>query len=331
MNNTSDDTCRLMQSIYLLNQQLTWNILVFLVAAPMAFMGNVFILYQLYKGRNTFKSHHYKLLAHMAFGSSLLCLYSFVFIGLKRLYMTVAYKGEVMSTFTCGMWLMPHELFLGVDSFNVMVVAMDRFIAVAFPIRYKNFNLQSYYKFFTLSISWIFSLTNIVFKQALYTTDFANSILVICILASTRPKEQSAFVSVLNLSVSISIVILYLCGISVAMYKILRGTKSSSKMKKELGFRLIITSGTDGIINCCTFFAGAIFVKVLVSKAPIASQIIFGPVSYGFYLLSLTARPMVMCCLNTEFRKVVRSKFSTTQIKTLTVGTRTSIVKETIA
>lgn len=313
MNNTTNPLLEIykQQSIYLLNRQLLWNVLVFMIAAPAAACSNLSIVFVLVRCRKIFKSHHYRLLTHMALVSFLLAINSVLSMGVKRLYLALSNTPEVITTLNCSIQFLLHELFLGAEAVNVMIVSLDRLFAVAVPIYYKKFNLFVSYKIATIFIPWSISVVNLILKYALYTKEFADSMVVICILNNTRPKNQNNYTSTVTICVCCMTMLSYFSGIAFVKYKISKDKNNSKTLRKDLGYRLILSCGTDGIINSCTYFVGVIFVAVLVMNAPLATQIITGPVSLGFYFICLTTRFVVMFTLNKEFRKCTTSLIST--------------------
>lgn len=319
--NTSNVTENLTsQSVMILNLQLPWNVVVYLGFTATTIASNGAIAVTLYKQRRKlFKHHHYNLLFQLAVVSCMLSLNCITFIGIPRTYFAISNTPNVMSNLMCALTMMfSQEYLTHVDGMNVVFVSGDRFLAVAFPFAYKNVN--KCYKLGTLLFPWLYGCMHLIAKFSTYTGNFAQTTPVICSITYTRTDSYQAFLSFCSILICVLTILFYSCAFLLVLFKIHYSDKNNSKiLKKELGFKLLVSSGTDGLIYSCSYVVCVAFTVFVLTNVPIMLQIQLVPLSSGFYYLSLIPRFLVLYFLNTDFKKAVTSNFITNVVSTMSV------------
>lgn len=303
MNNSTNFIILQKRSIYLLQLQLPWNIAVFLVLAPFAALSNGLTVFILLKGGKKFRSHHYLLLLHMVLISTISTFNSTFLIGVKRLYLTITKKSEIMSPFECSLYFISHEIFLLVDLLNVMFVAFDRLFAIAKPVKYKY--MTNSYKISTILIPWLLSLINITAK---YTGRriFPDSVMVICLLNNLRTKLERKVIASLVISVCSTTIMFFISSIVMIKRNTIRNKKKYRKLKPNSRYLLLITSTIDAIIYI-GYVVAVVFGVATMTEIAQRELIVRGPVSIAFYYVTLLSRFFVMYFFNRTFRCFIKS------------------------
>lgn len=297
------------QSIYLVNLQLFWNLIIYLGVAPLPLISNILVAVVLYRSRTKLKSHHYRLLLHMTVVTTTFDLNSIVMIGVKKISQALLKMHDIMPRWNCALLFSTHEFLMAVDCSNVVVVSFDRFFAVSFPMKYKNISLRKTYKIVTLTTPWMFASFILFLKYLQYTDSFSKELLGICLLGSTYPVGYTFVYTFAAAGICITSLLFYYSGIGVVLYRLNANKASSKKLKKELGLRLIVACATDATIYVFTFFTSIVFTLAYYLWAPTLVQIAMGPFSGLFLYLSQTPRVLIMYILNKDFRNCFKTVF----------------------
>lgn len=305
------------QSLLLLNVQLFWNIIVYFGVSPLTLLSNCLVTLVLYKGRHVLKSHHYKLLFHTAIITSLLSIDVISFLGVKKVYQTLSNIPDVLERWICCLFFVSYEFLLIVDSFNVIFVSFDRFMAAVRPMWYKNINSHKTYRCISICVPYVVAVLMLTFKFSFYSFEFSHATLVVCVIPSTYPPIYSNLFLAASALVSIFALTFYSSAVMLVLYKVYKNSENSKKLKKETGFRLLITSLTDAAIYICSYVISIIFTITVIPSKDLLTQVAIGPIALGFYMLSVSPRFIVMYVLNRDFRHCFQSLFMKNKVFTI--------------
>lgn len=293
------------QSLKDLDAQLIINAILTVVAF-FTTLSNLGVLLGVYKGGRSFKSHHYKLVSIMSFVSCFEAFYIFIIMGVVRLIDTIFRIPANLSVKDCGLLLFVTEVTAVVGPYTVLTVSIDRLAAVTFPFRYKH--MSNTYKIGTLICPWVGGVLDISAKFVLWTDDFIQKNVSVCLTASSRTSEYSMYKNYRGLIVAILTIFFYLVGIIVMKYKVSKNVNSNSdRLRKDLGFKLTAVCGTDAIIYTLTYFLGQIYTTAVVSNVSPESKIVLSPLVGVFNLLATLPRFFINYYINIEFRAAVKN------------------------
>lgn len=307
VSNSSTTTLSLeQQSLKELDAQVVVNIFLLLTSLSTT-LSNMAVLFGLYKGGNTFKTHHYKLVTQMTTVACFQALFIFIVMGVIRFGNTIFRIPANLTVKDCGLLLLVMEATVVIDPYNVLILSIDRLIAVAYPFQYKHMNLTKKYKICTLAAPWIAGSFDTLAKFLLWTGDFISKNVSVCIITNTRTPNYANYKYYRGLIVGGLTIYFYLLGIVFVKYKIYKNHNTNvGQLKKELGFRLMVTCGVDAVIYTCTFYFSQIYQTVILANATPQARNTLAPVGLMFILLATTPRFVVNYYLNKEFQRIIK-------------------------
>lgn len=306
MNNTSNNVSLSSieeQSLANLRKTLIINILVDIVLCLLTTLSNVGTIAFMIKGGKTFSTNHYKLIMHSSLAASVEAFYSFCIYGAVRVSRTVIGIPENTIVLHCALLVLPAEICWTVKQINVLQIAADRLFAVMCPMRYRNYGLSKISIIIVLGISWVVAAIDEGVKFGLYTKTFSETLLSICAVGNTNPPIYFTFRNTRNIVTGALTLIIYLAAVVLVKRQV---TNSNSKLlKKEVGYKLMITSGVDAVIYTFTLFLAQIYGLIVIPSSNPQSRIFLTPIAFTFVLLSTTPRFLVYYCLNKDFKVTV--------------------------
>lgn len=294
------------QSINGLKGQLVFTVLIYVVLAFFTLLSNIGILFIMFKGREVFRSNHYKLVIHMSLVSGAQALYVVTISGLYHVFQVILKIPDYGTAKRCAFVLMFLEVSLTVDQINVLSVAVDRFTAVVSPYFYKNLNRSKVYIVSVFCIIYTFSIADASSKMFLYTDQFANTWLPVCVMPNTRTLAYLNYRYIRCILLAAVTVAFYLGALLIVQIKIRSAGNNSQQLKKDLGFLLLVATGVDAIVYTFTYFLGQVYQYIIIPTASAQARTLLGPVGMGFNLLCSTPRFFVFLFLNKDFRKCAK-------------------------
>lgn len=288
------------QSLKDLDSQLIINVILSVVSLLTA-LSNLCVVLVIYNGGRSFRSHHYKLVSLMSCTACLEAFYIFIVMGVVRLIDTTFRIPANHSVTSCGLLLLVPEITAVVGPYTILVVSVDRLIAVICPFSYKN--MSKTYKTGTIVFPLLAGTLDASAKFILWTNDFMLQNISICLMASTRTRVYSVYKNCRALIVAILTIFSYIVGIIVMKY---RAKGNIDKLRKDLKFKLTTVSGTDAVIYIFTYFLGQIYTTTVVSNISLEHKIFLAPLVGTFNLLATIPRFLVNYYMNLEFRLIVK-------------------------
>lgn len=283
--------------------QLPLNILLTVVGF-LTTVSNFGVFICVHKGGDLFKSHYYKLILHLTSVTGFGALLVFVYAGLIRVIDAVCGIPVNTTVMTCGLMLLPNEILFTVDSHNLLILAFDRTLAVAFPFHYKNMNLSKKYKIGFIAIPWITGCVEAAIKYMLWTPGFGQTKLSLCVMANTRTPTYMSYKAYKNIFVTVATLLFYVAAIVTVKWKIIKNSSNAKQLKKDLGFKLMVIS--DALTHTCTDVLSQIYVSVVVLYVSPQARIMLSPIALLLVLLATTPRFIEFYLFNKDFKRVVK-------------------------
>lgn len=297
-------------SLLQLDNVILATIFILSMVVPMTAFINLGILYILLNGGQVFKSHYYRLFRHMCTISALVAVYLFIHSGAVRIIQTVFRIPDSGTMINCSYRYIVLEVIMIVDRYNVLILALDRFIAAAFPFQYKTMQMSSKYIYGSIGAPYIIGLTyGVALKYAFYTNDFMNKILLICQQPNTKTPEVLSFLYYEGMVNDLMIIITYLSAILLVIHKIRSHTGNVQQLKKELGVKLMTVCACDAGAHVCTYFFSNLFGATVFARTTIEARVALSPFTLLFNLSSSTLRFIILYKLNADFKQQVKKRF----------------------
>lgn len=312
------------QSLKDLNSQFLLNIIVFDALAPLTILSNFMVTFILVRGGKSFRSNYYMLLIHTTLVAIIQASNSFVLNGIIRIAKTVANTPDNGTVLNCTLSQLISELTVIADQYNILVLAVDRVLAITIPFRYKKLSSSKVYVPCIIVCVWLISIVITGSKFILFTKAFAGNTLSVCVISNTRPPAYATFRLYHGYVVAGATVLFYSSAIIVVKVKIALSA-NSRQLKKEIGFRLMVSSATDGLVFTATYFVSQAYLNLIASRMAASQKIMLTPLAFGFILLSSTPRFIVIYLTNKDLKGAVKKSMGAT-VSIITTVTRTTMV-----
>lgn len=181
----------------------------------------------------------------------------------------------------------------------MLIVALDRLIAIGSPFRYRNLNSSKSYKFITLAIPWIIGCSDAAAKYLLWTEDFTNTRIAVCTITNTRTAEYQSYKYYRSMTVQ---AVCYISAILIVKYKISKSNGNVQQLKKELGYKLTVTCAVEAVVYSCTGFLSQVYQTIFVINATREVRTAISPLATVLSLSGTTLRFIINYSLNKDFR-----------------------------